>query len=153
MAAVGPLIAARDYGTIAELVQSNTQGGHLSHLEVIDGRVEVDDRERPRLLFNPSNDAWFGKWGPPQHLAQARMRAIEEGLPVLRSTTSGISGVIDAHGVVRQSLGTGEAGRIDTMIPRALPPTLFASLGNMLGLCWAALFLLLAVVAMRRQPR
>ncbi len=44
---------------------------------------------RPDYIFNPSNDGWFGTWGPPQHLAQARMRAIEEGLPVLRSTTTG----------------------------------------------------------------
>ena len=46
---------------------------------------------RPDFLFNPSNDAWFGAWGPPQHLAQARLRALEEGLPVLRATPTGIS--------------------------------------------------------------
>ena len=47
---------------------------------------------RPDFLFNPSNDAWFGSWGPPQHLAQARLRAIEEGLPIVRATPTGISG-------------------------------------------------------------
>ena len=69
---------------------------------------EVADRSnRPDYIFNPSNDGWFGTWGPPQHLAQARMRAAEEGLPVLRSTTTGISAVIDARGVVRDiSAGT-----------------------------------------------
>ena len=55
-------------------------------------------RNRPAFLFNPSNDAWFGAWGPPQHLAQARLRAIEEGLPVVRATPTGISAVIDARG-------------------------------------------------------
>jgi apolipoprotein N-acyltransferase len=59
------------------------------------------------FLFNPSNDAWFGRWGPPQHLAQARLRALEEGLPVLRSTPTGISAIIDARGhlVARYSAG------------------------------------------------
>ena len=41
------------------------------------------------FIFNPSNDAWFGAWGPPQHLAQARLRAIEEGLPIIRATPNG----------------------------------------------------------------
>ena len=53
---------------------------------------------RPDFIFNPSNDAWFGRWGPPQHLAQARLRAAEEGLPVIRATPTGISAVIDARG-------------------------------------------------------
>ena len=55
-------------------------------------------RDRPDFIFNPSNDAWFGAWGPPQHLAQARLRALEEGLPVIRATPTGISAVIDADG-------------------------------------------------------
>ena len=77
---------------------------------------EVADRSnRPDYIFNPSNDGWFGRWGPPQHLAQARMRAAEEGLPVLRSTTTGISAVIDARGVVREHIGRNVADRIDTL--------------------------------------
>ena len=115
---------------------------------------EVADRSnRPGYLFNPSNDGWFGAFGPPQHLAQARMRAIEEGLPVLRSTTTGISAVIDAHGVVREHLGQHRAGRIDGVVPRALPPTLFARLGNILAFGWGMVFLALALVAMRRARR
>lgn len=127
-------------------------GVQICYEIVFSGQV-VDRANRPDYITNGSSDGWFGAAGPPQHFAQARLRAIEEGLPVLRSTPSGISGVIDAHGVVRQSLGMGAAGRIDTLIPRALPPTLFARAGNMLGLGWAALFLLLALVAMRRRPR
>src|SRR3546814_17560648 len=61
---------------------------------IFPGRV-VDPRHRPDFLFNASNDAWFGSWGPPQHLTQARLRAIEEGLPVARATPTGISAVID----------------------------------------------------------
>ena len=108
---------------------------------------------RPDYIFNPSNDGWFGHFGPPQHLAQARMRAIEEGLPVLRATTTGISAAIGPDGVVRRYLPMHRAGRIDGLVPRALPPTLFARLGNGLALFWAILFLALAAVAMRRRPR
>ncbi|MBU6395738.1 MAG: apolipoprotein N-acyltransferase [Sphingomonadales bacterium] len=112
---------------------------------------EVADRaHRPDYIFNPSNDGWFGAWGPPQHLAQARMRAIEEGLPVLRATTTGISAVIDADGVVRQSLPRLSAGRIDGMVPPAHAPTLFARLGNRLALAWALLMIGAALVVARR---
>jgi apolipoprotein N-acyltransferase len=71
----------------------------------------------------PSNDAWFGKWGPPQHLAQARLRAIEEGLPILRSTPTGISAVIDARGRVLESCRIGQEGAIELAAARPLPPT------------------------------
>src|SRR5690606_35468398 len=119
---------------------------------VFSGEV-VDRSARPDYIFNPSNDGWFGPFGPPQHLAQARMRAIKEGLPVLRATTTGISAVIDARGVVRDHLPTDEAGRIDGLVPPALPPRVFARLGNLLAFGWAILFLALAAVALRRSPR
>ncbi len=119
---------------------------------VFSGEV-VDRTNRPDYIFNPSNDGWFGSWGPPQHLAQARLRAIEEGLPVLRGTTTGISAVIDARGIVRAHLPGHVAGRIDTLVPPAAPPTLFAKLGNILPLGWAILLLTLAFVATRRAAR
>ena len=81
------------------------------------------------------------------------MRAIEEGLPVLRATTTGISAAIDPNGVVRDYLPQHRAGRIDGTVPLALPPTLFARIGNTLAVAWAILFLALAAVAMRRRPR
>ena len=68
--------------------------------EIIFSGHVVDQTNRPDFIFNPSNDAWFGRWGPPQHLAQARLRAAEEGLPVMRSTPTGISAIIDARGAV-----------------------------------------------------
>ncbi len=111
---------------------------------VFSGQV-VDRDNRPDYLFNPSNDGWFGTWGPPQHLAQARMRAIEEGLPVLRSTTTGISAVIDANGNVVQHIASGQEGAIHGQIPQAHAPTLFAKLGNALPLMWAALLALLGL--------
>src|SRR3546814_2085224 len=56
---------------------------------IFPGRV-VDPRHRPDFLFNASNDAWFGSWGPPQHLTPARLRAIRDRLPVARSTPPGL---------------------------------------------------------------
>ena len=79
------------------------------------------------------------------------MRAIEEGLPVLRATTTGISAVIDADGVVRQSVPRLSAGRIDGMVPPAHAPTLFARLGNRLALAWALLLIGTALVVARRR--
>ncbi|GGD85949.1 apolipoprotein N-acyltransferase [Tsuneonella deserti] len=112
----------------------------------------VDRSNRPDYIFNPSNDGWFGRFGPPQHLGQARMRAIEEGLPVLRATVNGISAVIDAHGVVRAHLGQSHLpGRIDGFVPRALPPTLFAMAGNLLSLAWALAVLAVAGLVRRRR--
>jgi apolipoprotein N-acyltransferase len=104
---------------------------------------------RPDYIFNPSNDGWFGSWGPPQHLAQARMRAIEEGLPVLRSTTTGISAVIDANGVVRGHIGPSKADRLEGFVPAAKAPTLFARSGHALTLAWAALFMILGLALPR----
>ena len=119
---------------------------------VFSGEV-VDRRNRPDYIFNPSNDGWFGRWGPPQHLAQARLRAIEEGLPVLRATTTGISAVIDADGIVRRHLPLHLAGRLDGLVPPAHAPTPFARLGNTLPLAWALVLLLATLVAMRRGRR
>ena len=110
-------------------------------------------KNRPAFLFNPSNDAWFGAWGPPQHLAQARLRALEEGLPVLRSTPTGISAVIDADGRLLRSLQWRTAGVIDTRLPAPKPPTLFARLGNLLPLLFALLLAALAIVAERIAVR
>ncbi|MEP3052360.1 MAG: apolipoprotein N-acyltransferase [Erythrobacter sp.] len=121
--------------------QFGRAGIQICYEIVFSGRV-VDRSNRPDYLFNPSNDGWFGLWGPPQHLGQARLRAIEEGLPVLRSTTTGISAVVDANGIVRGAIQSGLADRLDGFIPAPKQPTLFARLGNVLPLVWA-LFLVL----------
>lgn len=121
--------------------------------EIIFSGQVIDRADRPDFIYTGSNDGWFGQAGPPQHFAQSRLRAIEEGLPVLRSTTTGISGVIDARGVVRHYLAAHVSGRIDTTVPLAASPTLFARLGNLLALVWAGLFVLIAVVALRKERR
>ena len=127
------------------------QAGVQICYEIIFAGQVVDRANRPDFIFNPSNDGWFGTFGPPQHLAQARMRAIEEGLPVLRATVSGISAVIDAHGVVRRYIETGPAGRIDYAVPPPLAPTWFARLGNPISLGWAVLLLGLSLLVSRKR--
>jgi apolipoprotein N-acyltransferase len=83
--------------------------------------------DRPDWLVNITNDAWFGRSsGPYQHLAMARMRAVEEGLPLVRAANTGISVVTDAHGRIRARLGLGRAGTLDAMLPGALPEPSFA---------------------------
>lgn len=125
-------------------------GMQICYEIVFSGQV-VDPSRRPDYIFNPSNDGWFGAWGPPQHLAQARMRTIEEGLPVLRATTTGISAVIAANGTVEAHVPRHVAGRLDGMVPPALAPTLFSRLGNGLPLCLSIVFLMASLVALRRR--
>ena len=117
-------------------------GFQLCYEMIFSGDV-VDERNRPGFIFNPSNDAWFGSWGPPQHLAQARLRAAEEGIPVIRATPTGVSAVIDARGNVVKELPWRTAGAIDADIPPAArSATLFARWGNLLALLLG--FLLIA---------
>ncbi|UWQ22937.1 apolipoprotein N-acyltransferase [Jannaschia sp. W003] len=98
---------------------------------------------RPELLLQITNDAWFGPdAGPRQHLALARMRAAESGLPLLRAANTGISAAIDARGTVMSSLALNEAGALDAALPPALPPTPYARTGDL-----APLLVLLALLA------
>ena len=87
--------------------------------------------ERPDLLLLITNDAWFGQVsGPYQHLAQARLRSAEQGLPMIRVANTGVSAMIDAGGQVRAYLPLGEAGWIDAPLPPALPVTPYARTGD-----------------------
>ncbi|EBA12433.1 apolipoprotein N-acyltransferase [Roseobacter sp. CCS2] len=87
---------------------------------------------RPRLLLLITNDAWFGQAaGPHQHLAQARLRAIEQGLPMVRVANTGISAMIDAKGRISASLPLGVDGAIDVPLPPALPATLYSRWGDL----------------------
>jgi apolipoprotein N-acyltransferase len=87
---------------------------------------------RPGWIVNVTNDGWFGiSTGPYQHFAQARMRAIEQGLPVVRAANTGISGVIDPLGRVINSLPLGRDGVIDSALPRAIAPPLYARAGDL----------------------
>ncbi len=90
---------------------------------------------RTAWIVNISNDAWFGTWsGPRQHFNMASYRAIEEGLPMVRATPTGVSAVIDAAGRVLpgKMLGEGAFGTIDALLPPALPPTPYSRFGDTL---------------------
>ena len=107
---------------------------------------EVTGEPRPSWLVNLTDDSWFGpNSGPMQHLLIARVRAIEEGLPIVRAANSGISAVIDGYGRVRARLDLGLRGIIDNDLPVALPPTPFAGYGSSIML---ALFIFCAGAAL-----
>ena len=127
-------------------------GFQLCYEIIFSGDV-VDRDNRPDFIFNPSNDAWFGRWGPPQHLAQARMRAAEEGIPVIRSTPNGISALIDARGRIIDSIPWHRAGIIWAELPRpAAAPGPFAQVGNLIPLALGFL-LLFSAIALGRSRR
>ena len=112
---------------------------------------EVGHTDRPRLMVLITNDAWFGNGaGPAQHLAQARLRAIEQGVPIARAANTGISAVIDARGQVVDSLPLNQPGYLDARLPAALPQTIYARFGS-----WPVFFMLGAgflTLLLRREP-
>jgi apolipoprotein N-acyltransferase len=116
---------------------------------IFPGEVTQPGR-RPQWLLNLTNDAWFGlSTGPHQHFAAARLRAVEEGLPLVRVANTGISGVVDAHGRVLAKLELGAEGVIDAALPNALPATPFARFGEAIAGALLLLVLGLALVARR----
>lgn len=116
---------------------------------------QVTAQRRPGWLVNVTDDSWFGpasSTGPYQHLLAARVRAIEEGLPLARAANTGISAVLDPLGRIVAQLGVGRTGVVDAELPEALPPTLFARTGHtifwvMLAACGAF------GLGSRRRPR
>ena len=87
---------------------------------------------RPGWLVNITDDSWFGPWaGPRQHFLIARVRAIEEGLPIARAADTGISAMIDPVGRVPARLDLNKMGAVDTALPQALSPPLYARFGDL----------------------
>ncbi len=104
--------------------------------------------ERADWMLQITNDAWFGTLtGPFQHFAQARLRAVEQGLPLIRVANTGVTAVVDAHGRVVKALPFGEMAALDTTIPGALPPTPYSRWGD------GPLALLLAGLALGAMAR
>ncbi|HEV2551395.1 MAG TPA: apolipoprotein N-acyltransferase [Stellaceae bacterium] len=102
----------------------------------------TDPQHRPHWLLNVTNDAWYGRTpGPLQHLASARTRAVEEGLPLMRAANNGISAAIDPYGRVLARLDLDAVGVLDEPLPRDVAGTVYAQFGDSTYLALALLFL------------
>ncbi|MEM8959453.1 MAG: apolipoprotein N-acyltransferase [Pseudomonadota bacterium] len=111
------------------------------------GRVALP---RADWIVQVTNDAWFGDFaGPQQHLDLARLRAVEQGLPLVRAANTGISAVIGPDGHVLGEIALDTAGYLDVDLPAPLPPTGYARLGP--APVWAVLAVLAALLLMRRR--
>jgi apolipoprotein N-acyltransferase len=98
---------------------------------IFPGEVTEIGAPRPGWFVNVTDDSWFGPWaGPRQHLLIARVRAIEEGLPIARAANTGISAMIDPLGRISARLGLNRMGVVDAPLPAALPETVYARLGD-----------------------
>lgn len=119
--------------------------------EVLPQILPPGQNARSGILFNVTNDGWFGRYGgPQQHFAQARLRSIEEGLPLIRAANTGISAVVDPYGRVLAELPVGIEGVLDSKLPNPLPATPFAKLGNFPAL---GMFLLLFAISLANRLR
>ena len=109
------------------------------------------------VILNVSDDGWFGRTaGPYQHLAQARLRAIEQGLPLIRAANTGISAIVDPYGRILEELPLGEAGVLDAFLPKNIPPTVFSEINRFIpasvaGLLLTAILILRYGIARRRK--
>lgn len=120
-------------GQGAQVIDITGFGGALPLIcyEGVFARNILSAPQRPDYILMITNDAWFGEVsGPYQHLAQARLRSVEQGLPMIRVANTGISAMIDASGQVTHQLPLGQAGWIDAPLPIAHPPTVYARMGD-----------------------
>lgn len=101
---------------------------------IFSGAVLPASATRPNFLLNVTNDGWFGVTpGPSQHFALARLRAVEEGLPLVRAANNGISAVVDPYGRILAEMHLGEKGVLDSDLPKPVEAPLFARLHRQFG--------------------
>ena len=128
--------------------------GPLICYEAIFSGEIIDSDDRPSWLVNITNDAWFGNsTGPRQHLAAARMRAVEEGLPLLRAANTGISAAFDARGHEIGRIGTQMSGTMSVLLPGPLPPPLYARFGLWLPTIMGFVALTMALAVRKIAPQ
>jgi apolipoprotein N-acyltransferase len=109
--------------------------------------------DRPGWIVNLTNDGWFGiSTGPYQHLQQTRLRAIEQGLPIVRAANTGISAVIDPLGRIVARLDLGVEGVLDSRLPTAIPPTFYARAGDTPAAMTVAVAVLFVVRRRAKKP-
>ncbi len=112
----------------------------------------VQGGQRPGLLINVTNDGWFGDTtGPWQHFHQTRVRAVEEGLPIIRAANNGVSAIVDAQGRVVAMLSLNARGVLDSGIPASISPPVYANVGDCTFVGLALIFFGAAVVLYNRQ--
>jgi apolipoprotein N-acyltransferase len=128
---------------------------------IFPGKV-IDPTKRPQWLLNVTNDAWYGvSSGPFQHLAIVRVRAIEEGLPLVRAANNGVSAVFDPYGRISRrvdgevaaQLDLDSVGVIDAPLPRALAPTPYERFRDEIFFAAALLILVIAAILSRTDGR
>jgi apolipoprotein N-acyltransferase len=126
-------------------------GPLICYEAIFSGQI-VDKNNRPSWLVNITDDSWFGgSAGPLQAFADARLRAVEEALPLARDANSGVSAMIDPLGRVTSSLPLGAQGVLLAQLPAALPPGLYARLGLVVPAALAASAILAGFLIARRQ--
>ncbi|MCQ2914570.1 MAG: apolipoprotein N-acyltransferase [Alphaproteobacteria bacterium] len=149
-----PFDFARGPGPTTVNIPRTLPVGMLVCYEVIfPGKVVNKNDPRPYWLMNATNDAWYGfSAGPYQHLASAQLRAVEEGLPLLRVANTGISAVIDAYGRVLKSLPLFATGVIDSELPKRTENNTFFSLyGNVIPLLLSIISFLIALLIGKKK--
>ena len=144
----GEVDFSRGPGPTAIVLPGLPPVGPLICYEVIFPAEVVDPRHRPQWLLNVTNDGWFGiSAGPYQHFAAVRLRAIEQGLSLVRAANTGISAVVDGYGRVIAELGLGRTGILDSELPTSLAaPPLYARWGDWAFSLWLILFATGAIV-------
>ena len=131
---IGEFKAGEEHKVI-KLSDNKPAFGALICYEIIFPAEITDAQNRPEWIALLTNDGWYGmSMGPYQHFVAARMRAAEEGLPIIRSANSGISGIIDSYGRTVQKLDLYEDNILDGYIPKAIAPTIYSQFSNILVL-------------------
>jgi len=121
--------------------------------EAIFPHAVADETRRPGWLLGVTNDAWFGlSAGPHQDFSIARVRTVEEGLPMVRAANDGISAVIDPYGRIVAKTKLGQIGVLDSDLPQSISVTVYSRFGDMPFFALVGAIAILAVVSSRR-PR
>jgi apolipoprotein N-acyltransferase len=132
---VGEGFQAGDHPHLVKVPGAPSMSPLICYEVIFPGDVTDPNAPRPGWFVNITDDSWFGPWaGPYQHFLTARVRAIEEGLPLARDANTGISAVVDGNGRIRAELGLNRMGVVDSPLPVALPPTPYSRFGDLVFL-------------------